>query len=199
MLIFHYRLPTFVTLCEIFRPGKMLCCPDRLQSSKPGYSALQQQFISTRRFGGGMHRFLTASCLFFGVMLAASAEKPQLLCLQSQNTLAEAECLNQELRKEDKILSDYLTTAQGRIDKESSGKPQIAASQEAWRKYRDAQCGDVYAYEEGGRYRYRAELECRIEATRSRTHAIWSAYIRMFGTDVPALPEPDWYQKKTSG
>lgn len=145
-----------------------------------------------------MHRFLMASCLFFCVMLTARAEKPQLLCLQSQNTLAEAECLNQELRKEDKVLSDYLTTAQARIDKENSGKPQIAASQEAWLKYRNAQCSDVYAYEEGGSYRYRAELKCRIEATRSRTHAIWSAYIRMFGTDLPALPEPDWNQKKTS-
>lgn len=107
-----------------------------------------------------MHRCLMAGCLFFGAVLAASAEKPQLLCLQSQSTLAEAECLNQELRKEEKILGDYLTTAQRRIDKENSGKPQIAASQEAWRKYRDAQCSDVYAYEEGGSYRYRAELEC---------------------------------------
>jgi uncharacterized protein YecT (DUF1311 family) len=94
-----------------------------------------------------MHRFLIASCLFFGVMLAARAEKPQLLCLQSQNTLTEAECLNQELSNEDKILGDYLATAQGRIGKENSGKPQIAASQEAWLKYRDAHCGDVYAYE----------------------------------------------------
>lgn len=146
-----------------------------------------------------MQRFLMVCCLLFGVVLAARAEKPQLLCLQSQSTLAEAECLNQKSQKEDKILSDYIATAQRRIDKENSGKPQIAASQEAWIKYRDAQCGDVYAYEERGSYRYRAEIECRIEATRSRTHAIWSAYIRMFGTDVPALPEPNWYEKKKSG
>lgn len=145
-----------------------------------------------------MHRFIVASCLSLGVMVAARAEKPQLLCLQAKDTLAEAECLNQELRKADKTLSEYLATAQGKIDKQNNGKPQIAASQDAWLKYRDAQCGEVYAYEEGGSYRYRAELECEIEATRSRTHAIWSAYIRVFGTDTPVLPEPDWYQNQTS-
>lgn len=48
-----------------------------------------------------------------------------------RNTLAESECLNQELRKEDKILSEYLATAAGRMSRENSGKPQITASQEA--------------------------------------------------------------------
>lgn len=124
-------------------------------------------------------------------MFAARAEKPQLLCLQAKDTLAEAECLNQELRKADKTLSEYISTAQKKIDTKNNGKPQIAASQEVWLKYRDAHCGEVYAYEEGGSYRYRAELECRIEVTHSRTYAIWSAYIRVFGTATPVLPDPD--------
>jgi uncharacterized protein YecT (DUF1311 family) len=99
--------------------------------------------------------------------------------------------MNQELRKADQILSEYLVTAQGKIDKQNSGKPQLAASQEAWLKYRNAACSDAYAYEEGGSLQYLAELRCQIEATRSRTHAIWSTYIRGFGGSVPVLPEPD--------
>jgi len=101
--------------------------------------------------------------------------------------------MNQELRKAEKILNEYLATAQGKIDKQNNGKPQLAASQEAWLKYRKAECSDAYEYEEGGSLRYLAELRCQIEATRSRTHAIWSTYIRGFGGEVAVLPEPDWY------
>lgn len=137
-----------------------------------------------------MRRYLVACCLSLVVMTAAKAEKPQLLCLHTKDTVEEAKCLNQELDKANSILADYLTTAQERMNRQNAGIPQMAKAQEAWLKYRDAHCGDVYASEEGGSYRFRAELECRIEATRSRTHAIWSAYIRMFGTDVPARPEP---------
>jgi uncharacterized protein YecT (DUF1311 family) len=123
-------------------------------------------------------------------MNAARAEKPRLLCLQARNTVEEAQCLNRELDKANSILADYLKTAQERMDRLNAGIPQMAKAQEAWLAYRDAHCGDVYASEGGGSDRFRAELECRIEATRSRTHAIWSAYIRMFGTDVPLRPEP---------
>jgi uncharacterized protein YecT (DUF1311 family) len=122
-------------------------------------------------------------------MTAAKAEKPQLLCLHTKDTVEEAKCLNQELDKANSILADYLKTAQERMDRQNAGMPQMAKAQQAWLAYRDAHCGDVYASEEGS-YRFRAELECRIEATRSRTHAIWSAYIRTFGTDAPARPEP---------
>lgn len=137
-----------------------------------------------------MRRYLVAYCLSLVVMTAAKAEKPQLLCLNSKDTIEETQCLNQELAKANSILADYLKTAQERMNRQNAGKPQMAKAQEAWLAYRDAHCSDVYASEEGGSYRFRAELECRIEATRSRTHEIWSAYIRMFGTDVPARPEP---------
>jgi uncharacterized protein YecT (DUF1311 family) len=123
-------------------------------------------------------------------MNAARAEKPQLLCLNTKNTIEETQCLSQELNKENGVLAKYLATAQEQINKQNSGKPQIAAAQEAWLKYRQAQCADVYTYEEAGTYRYRADLECEIEATRSRTHEIWSAYMRTFGTSLPLLPEP---------
>jgi uncharacterized protein YecT (DUF1311 family) len=137
-----------------------------------------------------MLRYAVTCSLFFVVMLEAKAEKPQLLCLDAKNTVEETQCLNQELDKANKILTEYLTTAQAQINKQNSGKPQLSTTQEAWLKYREAQCGDVYTYEEAGTYRYRADLECEIEATRSRTHEIWSAYMRTFGTSLPLLPEP---------
>lgn len=140
-----------------------------------------------------MQRFIVACCLSLGVVFAARADQPQLSCSQPEDMLAEAECLKQEFRKAEKALSEYLVVAQGKIDKENSGKPQLAATQAVWLKYRDAQCSDAYAYEEGGSLRYLAELQCKIEATRSRTHAIWSAYLRGFGGAVLLLPEPDWH------
>jgi uncharacterized protein YecT (DUF1311 family) len=137
-----------------------------------------------------MHKHVVTGFLAFIVMLAAKAETPQLLCLDSKNTVEETQCLNKELDRANKVLAEYLATAQAQINKQNSGKPQIAATQETWLKYRQAQCGDVYTYEEAGTYRYRADLECEIEATRSRTHEIWSAYMRTFGTSLPLLPEP---------
>jgi hypothetical protein len=105
--------------------------------------------------------------------------------------------MNRELRKAENILGEYLATAQGKIDKQNGGKPQLAASQEAWLQYRKAECSDAYEYEERGSLRYLAELRCQLEATHSRTHAIWSTYIRGFGGEVPVLPEPDWHQNQT--
>jgi len=140
-----------------------------------------------------MHRFILLCCLFLGVVFAARAEQPQLLCSEPKDMLTQAECLRQELRKAEKILTEYLATAQAKIDKQNGGKPQLAASQEAWLQYRKAECSDAYEYEDGGSLRYLADLNCYIEATRSRTHAIWSTYIRGFGGEVPVLPEPDWH------
>lgn len=137
-----------------------------------------------------MRRHILSGCLLFFVMTVARAEKPQLMCLDARNTLDEAKCLNQELDKANRVLAEYLATAQQRIDKDNAGKPQVAGTQDVWLKYRDAQCKDVYTYEEAGSYRYRSELECEIEATRSRTHEIWAAYMRMFDTSPPLRPEP---------
>jgi uncharacterized protein YecT (DUF1311 family) len=137
-----------------------------------------------------MRRYIAACCLTFVFMTAAGNEKPQLLCLHAKSTVEETQCLNQELEKANSVLAEYLNTAREQINKQNSGKPQIDAAQDAWLKYRYAQCGDVYTYQEAGTYRYRAELECDIEATRSRTHDIWSAYMRTFGTSLPLRPEP---------
>jgi len=113
-------------------------------------------------------------------MLGARAAEP--ICLNAANTVEETQCMSAELDKADKILAEYLSAAKDRLAKEDMGKPQLDAAQEVWLKYRSAQCGDVYTYWAAGTYRYRAELECEIEATRSRTHEIWSAYMKNFGT-----------------
>lgn len=146
-----------------------------------------------------MHKFLVICCLSFGVVSTVSAEQPQLLCSQPKDMVTEADCMNQELRKAENTLGEYLATAQRKIDKQNGGKPQLAASQEAWLKYRKAECSDAYQYEEGGSLRYLAELRCQIEATRSRTHTIWSTYMRGFGGEVPVLPEPDQHQNQAPG
>jgi uncharacterized protein YecT (DUF1311 family) len=114
----------------------------------------------------------------------------ELLCLHEKNTVEEAQCLSGELDKANKVLADYLDTAKQRVANENNGKPQLATEQDAWLHYRSLQCGGVYTYWEAGSYRYRAELECEIELTHARTHEIWSAYLRNFGSSPHLRPEP---------
>ena len=121
-------------------------------------------------------------------MPVAGAAEP--LCLQAKNTVEDTQCLSGELDKANKVLAEYLNTARERIAKENSAKPQLDASQDAWLRYRLAQCGDVYTYWQAGTYRYRASLECEIALTRSRTRDIWSAYLTYFDNTPPLRPEP---------
>jgi uncharacterized protein YecT (DUF1311 family) len=137
-----------------------------------------------------MIKYGIACCLFLGVTLAARAEIPRLLCLDAGNTLDEAKCLNKELAKDTATLADYLTAAQQQIDRQHAGGPRIDASQKTWLNYRDAHCGDVETYWAAGTYRYRAELTCDIEVTRSRIHEVWSAWLWQSGTTLPIRPEP---------
>lgn len=134
-----------------------------------------------------MSRYIALACI--GVV-TANASASELLCEKAINTVEETQCLSAELEKSNKTLTDYLAVAKERIARENSGKPQLDAAQAAWLQYRSAQCGDVYKYREAGTYRNRAELECEIELTRSRTHHIWKAYLTYFGTTPPLRPEP---------
>lgn len=126
---------------------------------------------------------------FIGAVIA-NASASELLCGNAKNTVEEAQCLSAELEKSNKALTDYLAVAKERITRENSGKPQLDAAQAAWLQYRSVQCDDVHKYWEAGTYRSRAELECEIELTRSRTHDIWKAYLTYFGTTPPLRPEP---------
>jgi uncharacterized protein YecT (DUF1311 family) len=123
-------------------------------------------------------------------VFAATAGAAEPLCLHEKNTMDEARCLSGELDKSNKLLADYLDAAKQRVANENNGKPQLDAAQDAWLNYRSLQCGGVYAYWEAGSYRYRADLECEIELTHARTHEIWSAYLRNFGSTPHLRREP---------
>lgn len=137
-----------------------------------------------------MFKFVLSGLFLTLTITAARAESPQSLCLQSQSRVEETKCLSKELDKSKAVLSEYVKAAQQQIDRQNAGKPQLAAVQNEWEKYRSDQCQNAYDYQEAGTYRYRAGLECEIEATHSRTHEIWSAYMRTFGTSAPIRPEP---------
>jgi uncharacterized protein YecT (DUF1311 family) len=131
-----------------------------------------------------------ASAFISAVVFLAPAGAAELLCAHAKNTIDEARCLSGELDRVDKVLAEYLNAAKERLARENAAKPQLDAAQDAWLKYRSAHCGDVYTYWEAGSYRYRAELECEIKLTRSRTHDIWAAYLT-YADSTPALrPEP---------
>ena len=135
-----------------------------------------------------MRKYIT--CLFFIGTAMANVGASELLCGNAKNTVEEAQCLSAELEKADKIQADYLAVAKERIAKADLGKPQLDIAQTAWRQYRTTHCGDVYTYWAAGTYRYRAELECEIELTRSRTHDIWKTYLTYLDSTPPVRPEP---------
>ncbi len=88
------------------------------------------------------------------------------------------------------VLGRYLAAAQARIDKDFGSKPNLKAAQEAWARYRDLECGDVFDLWAQGTYRTIADSECMLRLTRQRTHEVWQSYLTYQDSTPPLLREP---------
>lgn len=106
------------------------------------------------------------------------------------NTLEIQACLAKKIDKANSRLTEYLSTAQARIDKNFGSKPDLKAAQKAWIRYREIECGDVFDFWVQGTYRTIASAECELRLTRQRTHEVWQAYLTYQDSTPPLLPEP---------
>ena len=121
-------------------------------------------------------------------------------CERAANTLQINACAAQDLAREEARMNRYLAAARMRLNdnqnaatsggEASFGPAWLDASQSAWTAYADIRCRGVYDRWKGGTIRTVMALDCRIEATRQRTHDIWTDYLTFADSTPPILPEP---------
>lgn len=110
---------------------------------------------------------------------------PAAPCAEASTTLAMTECLMVEVRRADAELERILLTAQQRIQGEQP--IDLAATQRLWVAYRQAHCGDIASRWRGASLRPVVTAECLLRLSRTRSHELWSAYLR---SPEGAAPEP---------
>ena len=110
---------------------------------------------------------------------------PAAPCAEATTTLAMTECLMVEVRRADAELERILLTAQQRIQGEQP--IDLAATQRLWVAYRQAHCGDIASRWRGASLRPVVTAECLLRLSRTRSHELWSAYLR---SPEGAAPEP---------
>ena len=110
---------------------------------------------------------------------------PAAPCAEATTTLAMTECLMVEVRRADAELERILLTAQQRIQGEQP--IDLAATQRLWVAYRQAHCGDIASRWRGASLRPVVTAECLLRLSRTRSHELWSAYLR---SPEGTAPEP---------
>lgn len=131
----------------------------------------------------------------------ASSSTPgsSTVCDPGGNTLELNACALLYLEREQVRMQRYLEAALGRAQDSDNADPSygeatqsvayLRASQAAWSAYADIRCQGVYDKWKSGSIRTLMGLGCRMEATRQRTHDIWSDHLT-YPDAPPVLPEP---------
>jgi uncharacterized protein YecT (DUF1311 family) len=136
----------------------------------------------------------------FGPEVSIHSDDGRPVCVRDGNTLELNACGADDLKLEEARMQRYLDAAMDRasgIDNESGefGEPTqlvawLSASQQSWTAYAEIRCDGVLDQWKGGTVRTLVYLGCKIDATRQRTHDIWSDYLTYWDTTPPVLPEP---------
>ncbi len=102
------------------------------------------------------------------------------------------QCLADELARADAELNRYYGAAVKRLteEKQTTALAQLRASERAWIRYRDAECGAVYEWWKQGTIRGTMDLGCRINVTKARTSTIWRNWLTYADSTLPLLPRP---------
>lgn len=107
------------------------------------------------------------------------------------STTSEVEqCLAADLAKADAELNRYYGAAVKRLteEKQAAALAQLRASERAWIRYRDAECGAVYEWWKQGTIRGTMDLGCRIDVTKARNSTIWRNWLTYADSTPPLLP-----------
>ena len=123
-----------------------------------------------------------------------------IVCDRNGNTIELNACGALDLEREQARMQRYLEAAYGRARDSDHADPSygeptqstayLYAAQAAWGAYVDIRCQGLYDQWKGGTIRTLIGLGCRIEATRQRTHDIWSDHLTYQDSSPPVLPEP---------
>lgn len=137
------------------------------------------------------------------LLIALTLQTPaaaEVDCDRAANTQEINACVAQELAREEARMNRYLQAAQSRLYDDLAaaapggepgfGPAWLDASQSAWVAYADIRCRGVFDQWKDGTIRTVMALGCRIEATRQRTHDIWTDHLTFGDSTPPILPEP---------
>jgi uncharacterized protein YecT (DUF1311 family) len=134
-----------------------------------------------------------------GAVQAAESDGPA--CVRDGNTLQLNACAAQDLSAEEARMRHYVEMARTRAEAGDArsgpfGSDRthqaawLEASQRTWEAYADIRCAGVFDQWKGGTIRILMITGCRIEATRQRTHDIWTDHLTYADSTPPVLPEP---------
>ena len=110
-----------------------------------------------------------------------------------QTQTAVDECLANESTQADAELARYKAAAVARIRQEDDQVQTLqdfSDADNAWARFREAECNAVFDKWANGSIRIQMSLTCSIELTRTRTHEIWANWLTFFDSTPPILPEP---------
>jgi uncharacterized protein YecT (DUF1311 family) len=140
--------------------------------------------------------------LMFALVLQDGAlnREAEPACDRGGNTLQMNACAVDDLVLEEARMQRYLDQAMARAatsDAESGeyGAPTrqvelLTAAQAAWITYAERRCEAQWDAVKGGTIRTIIFIGCKIDATRQRTHDIWSDHLTHWDSTPPLLPEP---------
>ncbi len=133
------------------------------------------------------------AALLFALALASA---PAPSCPNAGTTVEVNQCLGAALKGFDGEMKRYSEAAVKRLRAEQRPAADDALSglvraEEAWRAYRDAECGALQTYWREGTIRTSVELECRIRLTRWRTFSLWRDWLTYPDSTPAILPRPD--------
>jgi uncharacterized protein YecT (DUF1311 family) len=109
-------------------------------------------------------------------------------------------CAAEDMAAETERMQRYLEAARTRANTADEASVEygprtrqaawLSESQQAWEVYAERRCEGVHEATSGGTIGSLGWMGCMIEATRQRTHDIWSDYLTYWDTTPPVLPEP---------
>jgi len=121
-------------------------------------------------------------------------------CDPSGTTLQMNVCVVEDLAKEEARMQRYFDlaleqAAASDLDSGEYGEPTrqvelLTATQAAWVAYAELRCEAQWDEVKGGTIRTIVLVSCRIDATRQRTHDIWTDQLTYWDSTPPMLPEP---------
>jgi len=106
------------------------------------------------------------------------------------STIEMNECVAAVLERSTARKNRYLAAAVARHNDQTELVAQIKASDAAFTRYADTECGAIYEAWKEGSIRTIMDLSCRIARTDERTRVIWRNWLTYMDSTPPDLPEP---------
>lgn len=132
----------------------------------------------------------TLLLILLGLSFHAVSAAEDIDCENADSTPDINQCASLELAAAETIMEDYLAASRARYSDDAVSLGAIDDAHTAWLAYRKAQCASVFDIWRDGTIRTLMALDCSIQMTRDRTHALWRSFLTYVDSTPPIRPEP---------